>query len=455
MLRKLTFLYLTAIVFLALGNNSAKAQKQISGDKTELPQPGQLLKIEPDGNYLAPLAALEKRESEYLASEQWRSFFYDIIAYANSYVGNYSEAIAYFDQGQEKTNPKEIKNSEIDKYTPKNALEIISSVAEKEQVVMINELHHVPMHRAFTAELLPVLYKKGFRYLAVEAVSERDTELNSRGYPVYKTGAYTIDPVFGDMLRTALRLGFKVIPYEDRRKCEPQQDKPYFCRNERERGQAQNIYDRILKENPNAKILVHAGAGHVQEYRSEEITIMAAHFKDISGIDPFTIDQTEMYEHNSPAYEEAVYRYAARKNLIKKPTIFQSGNGDFWKNQNGQFSTVDAQIFHPRVERRHGSRPTWLKRGDSRKPYAAAFTNSKISFGAQKRILVQAFSADESSDAVPIDQVIASDSKNAPVLMLPAKGDFRLRAIDENGKVIWKTNVSFKESAKNRKGKSK
>ena len=415
-----------------------QSQQQATDSKQELPFPGMLMKREPEGNYLGPLAALQRREAAYMASEEWRGLFLDVLSYAHSYVGNYAEALADFDKEQVREPLKELNSSTLDRYSPQNALDVIRSVADKEQVIMVNELHQVPMHRAFTTQLLPILYAKGFRYLAVEAVNERDAQLNERGYPVYQTGGYTAEPVFGDMLRTALKLGFKIIPYEYQGKCQPKPDNPYFCQNERERGQAQNIYDRILREHPDARILVHAGAGHIQEYRSKEVTIMAAQFNEISKINPFTIDQMEMIERSAPEYEEPDYRYATRKGLIKEPTIFVSAGGGFWKNKDGLFGTVDAQVFHPRV-RYQDNRPLWLRMKGMRKPYPIGKSllrrnDQDVSSSKPGRLLVQAFVAEEAEGAVPIDQVVISGSKQKLVLML-RKGAFRIRVIDEAGKI--------------------
>lgn len=423
--------YFLGLLILA---NCAVLARQATTPGQELPFPGVFMKREPEGNYLGPLVALQKREAAYTASDQWRDMFYTMLSYAHSFVGNDAEAIAYYDKGQVKVPLKEADSSTLDRYSPRSALAIIGAAANKEQVIMVNEQHHVPMHRAFTTRLLPVLYAKGFRYLAVEGVNETDAQLNERGYPVFGTGLYPAEPVFGDMLRVAMKLGFKVVPYEYRGKCQPKPDDPQFCNNERERGQAQNIYDRILRAHPDAKILVHAGAGHIQEYRSKDITIMAAHFKEISKIDPFTVDQIEMMERSAPEYEETDYRYAARKGLVKGPTIFVSAGGEFWKNRAGQFGTVDAQVFHPRVGYR-GGRPLWLQADGFRKPYAIGRGKLGNSGPAPSGLLlVQAFFAGEGEGAVPADQVVVSQSKPKPVLML-RPGDFRVRVIDEAGKV--------------------
>ncbi len=47
----------------------------------------------------------------------------------------------------------------------------------------------------------------------------------------------------------------------------------------------------------------------------------------------------------------------------------------------------------------------------------------------------QAFYAQESADVVPIDQIILYPKQSIAALMLP-KGDFRIRAINESGKVL-------------------
>jgi hypothetical protein len=62
-------------------------------------------------------------------------------------------------------------------------------------------------------------------------------------------------------------------------------------------------------------------------------------------------------------------------------------------------------------------------------------------FDGQEPILVQAFVAGESADAVPVDQIILYPNKEISVFMLP-KGNFRIRAMDKSGKVIGGYKVS-------------
>ena len=124
---------------------------------------------------------------------------------------------------------------------------------------------------------------------------DRSPHLSERGYPTRMTGYYTSEPVYGDLVRTAFKLGYRVVPYEWAGEYTP---------DNRERGQARNLVERILKDNPKAKILVHAGYDHIDE--TGELVgakTMAQRLKQMTGIDPLTIDQTEMTEHSAPEYE--------------------------------------------------------------------------------------------------------------------------------------------------------
>lgn len=389
-------------------------------------------------NYLHPIVELKRLEKQYETSEM-QSRYSDYLSNLYAYVGYYKTAYSFNDRLRNPADPsrKDLNSSRLDSYSPRNAVELIDSLANKHQVVMINEEHDTPLHRAFTTRLLPILYAKGFRYLAAETLYEDDKELNKRGYPTQKTGFYSADPVFGQMIRVALRLGFKLIPYEHiPQNCQNPADKPMYCFNERERGQAQNIYDRILKSDPKAKVLVHVGRGHNQQVNDRDWAMMAWHFKDISKIDPLSINQM-MSERSDPKFEPGLYRYVLQKWEINEPTAFESQEGKFW----GGFG-YDIEIFHPRSIYQEG-RPTWLKNGGARKPYAIF---GKIKNGSAKPFLsqtggvflVQAFVRGESNDAIPIDQIIISDTKKVPVLVLPAKEKLRIRVIDEKGKVIMK-----------------
>ena len=432
-------------------------QAQTESPKSDLPNPYEIFgKYVKQNNYITPLFELKEMEDKYLASPFWKEPYLESMILLEGWVGNYEEAYKYENVLYE-TSPvyKQRKNalkaeipdagkSPLAGYKMLDPLDAIETIAASRQVIMINEEHHTPFHRATTLQLLKRLYDKGFRYFALEALSidnerlrsKEDMELNKRGYPTHQTGYYTDDPVFADAIRIALKLGYKVVSYEAPAICEPGVDRN-TCNERRERGQAQNIYDRILKNDPQAKILVHAGRAHNSKYVDKDNSkLMAGYFQEITRIVPFTIDQLHFSERLNAAHEYPLYRYLTRNNLLRKPSIYQAADESFF---NQRTLGIDIAIFHPRMKYENG-RATFLKMNGLRQAKKINLKKLKLKanknlFTGSEPILIQAFYAGESADAVPVDQIILYPNKEIPALILP-KGSFRIRAIDRAGKIL-------------------
>jgi len=165
-------------------------------------------------------------------------------------------------------------------------------ISKNKQIFMLNENHWYPSHRILATKLLAPLKEIGYTYLAVEAVAkDKDTLLISgentklfgkRNYPIKSTGYYTREPYFGNFIREALSLGYKIISYEN------------FESDNRELGQAKNL-KKIIDNNPNAKIFVYAGLAHIYEGNTKGTKRMAIYFKELTNINPLTIDQTHLF----------------------------------------------------------------------------------------------------------------------------------------------------------------
>ncbi len=165
----------------------------------------------------------------------------------------------------------------------------ITDISRSKKILMFNEQHNRPYHRLYVSTFLSDLKKQGYGILALEALKWEDNELNSRKFPISTSGTYTVEPYFANLIRIALELGFEVLPYED-------QSSPPGTIESREMAQANNLAKIINSEN--TKILVLAGFSHISEVpvssHHDEISYMATRLKEQLGIDPFTIDQTEM-----------------------------------------------------------------------------------------------------------------------------------------------------------------
>jgi len=228
------------------------------------------------------------------------------------------------------------------------------------------------------------------------------------------------------LVRTALKIGYKVVAYEAEIRIS------YL----RERGQAQNLYDQILVKDPKAKIFVYAGYDHIAKGgEKDEGKFMAQFFKDVSKINPYSINQVAMAERSSPENEFKTYKHALTKNIGKEPVIFCNKEGKPYSISSTKY---DAQIFHPRSEYQKG-RPTWLLMGGLRKYYEFSVELCKGKFPC----LVQAFLANEGKDTVPIDQIKVSDNKNIPALVLPI-GEFRLRVVDDSSNITNESKIVIK-----------
>lgn len=209
--------------------------------------------------------------------ETQKSFYFQALGTLYSFTGRYVDAKKCFakdDSIRHQNKGIKFENLQINKTL--NADSAIVQLAKEFQVIAFNEEHHVPMSRAIVYHYLKPLAKLGYNYLALEALAERDSLLYKRGYPLhYKTGYYTDEPVFGLLIREALKLGYTLIPYESES-------------GDREKMQAENI---IKQYDPKkGKLVILAGYGHICE--SENRSLMGYFLKSALNEDILTIKLT-------------------------------------------------------------------------------------------------------------------------------------------------------------------
>jgi len=155
-------------------------------------------------------------------------------------------------------------------------------LAKENQVIMLNEDHYYPKHRLFAMELLETLKANGYNYLSLEGFNSKSSEKEST--PNYNNGIYTDEPYFAHFIRKAIALGFTVSGHENI-------DRGV----DRELGQAKNVI-KILEKDPKAKIFVYVGHGHLEKANTKDKRL-GWYFKELSGINPITINQTVICAH--------------------------------------------------------------------------------------------------------------------------------------------------------------
>jgi hypothetical protein len=380
-------------------------------------------------NYLYPLYQLFRDEKKFKKGFGYRNY-YDQLSQYISFTEDYQSSLQYAIKGYDTVSIvtqkqilktvdglKNIQHVEARKY--------ISFVAKNYKVVMLNEAHNKPVHRAFAISLLPGLYKKGFRYLAMEMLNNYSnnslTKLNAQ------TGHYSAEPIAGELIRTALELGFKLVAYEDTLAYS-------HTASQRDSAQAENIYT-IIKEDSAAKIFVLAGYGHIAKRSLDDKYVpMAMALKKISGIDPLTIDQTEMTEESNIEYGRLLYRAYTQKFAVTFPSIALIDNDPVNITNNTDY---DLSVIHPPTAYRDG-RATWLALDGLRKPLY-------VKPAEKNSFLVQAYYENETHDngpaqLIPADQTYIPTNKENYLLYLK-KGKYIIVFRDMDYKILSKLNI--------------
>ena len=341
-----------------------------------------------------------------------------ITATMRSWLGEHEAAIAEFDAAQPPRRPSLVPDLSRDRA--EDAVSAILRETASRQIVILNEAHHVPLHRAFGMRLARELRKQGFEYLAAEAFSPQ-TDPN-QGAVDSRSGLYLRDPVFAEFIREARREGWQLIAYEALPSDQPASPGERIRRRERE--QAQNLVARIFDKNPGARVFIHVGYGHGVKTpapvgQGQAALWMAGELKRMTGIDPLSIDQAFTHAHPDPARELPGYRAALAQASGVSPFVLTKPDGDY-RLLAQQPGSVDMQVIHPPQPLVHG-RSGWLVTLAERRPFPvpAAW------LPAQGRRLIYARHETDPPQAIPADVVLVEAGQPAPALMLPAGGAFR------------------------------
>lgn len=361
---------------------------------------------------------LRQMESACEGSENERTYW-QIRATMENLLGHHRSALEYFNRTVGSRRTREVLPTDAES---RSALAYIVSRAASHRVVMVNERHHVSTERLLTLELLRRLYDHGFRYFAVEALWEGDDQLNHRRYPIRETGGYVSDVVFGELIREALAIGYDIVPYEATSE-QWQPTETMSVQQARDYWQAQNLIAATLGQDPEAKVLVHCGYGHLIEAPRPGWTPMAHYFREETGLDPLTIDQTLFAERGAKEMEHP-WRIAAEERGLAgdRPVIFVDGEGDPLPVEPAD---MDIKVMNPSTKYRDG-RPAWMTLGGRRTATVAHTPEC-----AEEACIVEAFHPAWDERAVPYDRVEVKSARAA--VYIPPRGDVVIRGYRRDG----------------------
>jgi hypothetical protein len=314
------------------------------------------------------------------------------------------------------------------------AIPTLLPMTQVRRAVFLNESHGRPQTRAVDYAFLAPLRQQGFGYLALEGLhvsapqgegcgtSEiADIGLSRRGYPIEQTGYYVSEPIMAGIVREALRLGYRLVAYESSTTDAEDQGA-------REQAQADNLAC-VFAQDEDARLLVIAGFGHISEMANASGVaggLMAHRFKAATGIDPLTIDTTQLLQADLAGPQTLSARPAGHQ----KPTprgdqayVLVNASGDLYGNSDAGY---DVSLLVPSRPGRGAAGASWLDLGGVRRRLDVPDAGCR----RHRPCLVDARPPGEPAASVPLDRCVMYDAKQTHCSLYLMAGDYAIRFLD-------------------------
>lgn len=371
--------------------------------------------LEKDGRYLP--AYLEAKAALATARGDDLYFALEMFGMIAARVGDEDGALA---SSAKRWPPRRSSPPDLSNYVAEDALNAIVRAARGRRVVVLNEAHYSSRCRAFGAQVAQRLAADGFSVFAAEdfATERAEAKLNSVAPITTDLGVYIGDPQFAELVRRARAARMTFHEYEQT----SAQEKDHRVAT-REEAEATNLA-QILDEAPDARVFVYCGYAHAGKAPIGKNIWMAARLKQMTGIDPLCIDQTEGLPHDDPADESSELTAVLSRFAPSRPIVVKSPDGAPYElgAYNG---AVDMSVFHPRLTKVDG-RPGWLASGPRRR------LETELPPGRKDQVLVQALPWAEAAapNVVPADQVLAApETHSAALFVRPGRYVLRMETV--------------------------
>lgn len=288
-------------------------------------------------------------------------------------------------------------------------LEHISDAMDNAQIVIINEAHDQPLHRAMINVVGEMAALQGYEYFAAETFNPQTFDQRESGVIPANFGFYSREPIFTRQLLSLEHAGLTFVHYEQRM----DQDDPDLEGLEsialREEAQANNLIENVLADDPDARILVHVGYSHVFEEPiilpypegDQEVCWFASRLKEKTGIDPVTISQVACSSENEEIAITA-------------------------QSSNATDGAVDIYLAHPALTFQH-SRPDWrLELGDRFVEVPEEFASLDVP------VILEVRMPGEPLDHMPIERLMVYPGETDISLLIP-DGTWQIDAFTADG----------------------
>jgi hypothetical protein len=390
--------------------------------------------------YLTSVIPLLQGDDKVLAQQ--------LLATVDSELGLYNEAVMTFPFDNRIAPPRSVPLPNVDEWRSADAADTVAEVAANRSIVMVNEAHHDAHTRELTLALLPRLRALGYRYFAAEALGEQDPELMQRGYPTDKSGSeYLMEPLYGEIIRQAIRLGYTIVPY----------DPENASANDRDTAEARTLYEKVFAKDPQAKLFIHAGYSHIDKKSGNldgDTQPMAMQLKRLTGHDPLSVDQVQFRDVAVGGLDFGFYSTIIVRFRPEGPIVLRNRHTTaIWTSDPAQHDItvilppaverdVDIngvmkaevllrKVVLPRLPFDVDERPDWLSLGRKRVGFRV---NIDVCAG-QIPCVVDAYYPNEPDTSVPADRYTFTHSRSHNELYL-YPGRYRLRAWNAAGATL-------------------
>ena len=341
----------------------------------------------------------------------------DAKPYQYNFIGRYKDLYKCQTRQKSDASPSSILRD----YKPYSAIKYIDEAIQAQSLVFINDSPLHPQTRILTKEALQVFAKKGFTHLAIEAFTNPKERIDQIGYPTINMGIYTDEPLFGELIREAIGLGFTIVSIQpsdiELRKAKTIVQKKMSLSAKDHKltfnavnwSKAMNL-NRQIRKSGAAKYLVITNKKQVFKKKHNGIKSIAVWFQEITGTMPYSIDQVTMNEQ-CPDTENPVYKFAN----VNYPAVMKKYSQYYKSKVDDVEEMYDMQIFHPRSQYVQ-NRPTWLKNGDQKISYQI----NADQYGMSYPLLILAYLPNEDKEiAIPLDIIEIKNNRDAMPLFLP------------------------------------
>ncbi len=342
----------------------------------------------------AYLQLIEKKD-EFMDSK-YQGVYLQAFGTLCSQIGKHKGAIDYFIIRNKYMGfiPDTLRKIDLSDYGIKQ--DSLNILYNNYNVTMFNESHNISRHRAFIYSQLEILKSLGYTQLALETLNKKDSFITNRKYPVKKTGFYTNDPVYGNLIRKALELDFTLISYENISK-------------RREKGQAENIYKHY--DSSKGKLIVYGGYGHISE--TGEYKMMGQHLKNMLNEDLLTISQFTQFSVEPVFPSDSEFDFFLKKDDMKQFDYY----------------------FYAKPKPSDKNIPYWYSWMNFKTKRLNEIYNKPMTYPT----LIQLHNINE-KDAVPVFQYMIEKEEDV-LIAYPTEGEYKLKIIDKTGETDNKINL--------------